>query len=246
MNNYKTLTLVKKNSMTEVRNTTHQNILYVSNFHDLMATPFHGEMNAICWKRELVGDFAEIVKKVMMSENLMEFDEETLIDLNLSEQGQLARDILLNDIQLLKVHGALPSLNVIKNYERDDAMAIVATDVYSFHVDSSPIPTDTFLCTYYGAPSEILPNQQAEQKVLIASIREKLKKQFGKAEDDFDLFLTQNCYDLHYQAKPNASLVSLGIGHLWRLATAHPNSEVLPCIHRAPIEKGQHRLMMIC
>lgn len=35
----------------------------VTNFQDLISTPFNGEMNAICWTRELTGDFSEIVKK---------------------------------------------------------------------------------------------------------------------------------------------------------------------------------------
>lgn len=150
-------------------------------------------------------------------------------------------------MQLLKTHGAQPVLNLIKKYERDQEMAIIPTDVYSFHVDSSPIPTDTFLCTYYGAPSEILLNEDAEQKINIPSIRQALKKEFTGDEKDFQLFLSENCYDLHYQAKANAKPVSLGVANLWRLATAHPGSKVLPCVHRAPTEnEGQVRLMLIC
>ncbi len=233
--------------MTKENYALHQNILYVSNFHDLVATPFQGEINAICWRRDLECDFAEIVGKIALKENIMELDEETLLQLDLSDQGQLAREVILQDLHLLKAHGALPSLNLIKCYELDDAKAIVPTDVYSFHVDSSPIPTDTFLCTYYGASSEILPNEQAEQKVLIASIRDELKKQFGNSNDGFELFLNENCFDLHYKPKENASPISLGVGLLWRLSTAHPESEVLPCIHRAPKEKnGEPRLIMIC
>ena len=233
--------------MTKGKYAMHQNILYVSNFHDLVATPFHGEINAICWRRDLEFDFAEIVGKIALKENIIELDEETLLQLDLSDHGQLAREVILQDLHLLKAHGALPSLNLIKCYKLDDAKAIVPTDVYSFHVDSSPIPTDTFLCTYYGAPSEILPNEQAEQKVLIASIRDELKMQFGNSNDGFEMFLTENCFDLHYQPKENASPISLGVGQLWRLSTAHPESEVLPCIHRAPKEKdGEPRLIIIC
>jgi hypothetical protein len=224
-----------------------QNILFVSSFHELVNTPFSGNINAICWKREGVGDYTEIVNKTVLNDNIIELDEAFISQLNLNEQGQLAREAILNDMQLLKAHGALPNLNIIKCYERDEAKAIIPTDVYSFHVDSSPIPTDTFLCTYYGSPSEILPNDQAIQKVLIPNIREELKKQYGKSEEGFELYLAENCYDLHYQAITNASPISLGVGNLWRLATLHPESKVLPCIHRAPEEKdGQPRLMMIC
>src|SRR6187551_2889724 len=152
--------------MTDLSPSENQ-ILCVTNLQDLVSTPFHGEINAICWTRKLTGDFSEIVKKVALNENIAVLDQEELRELQLSEQGQLAREILLNDLMLLKAHGASPILNLIKCYERDDAYPFFPTDVYSFHVDRSPVPTDTFLCTYYGEPSEILPNEQAQQKILV-------------------------------------------------------------------------------
>ena len=222
-------------------------ILCVTNFQDLISTPFHGEINAICWTRELPGDFSEIVKKIKLDENIATIEQEELRELQLSEQGQLAREILLDDLKLLKAHGASPILNVIKHYDRDEADSFFPTDVYSFHVDRSPIPTDTFLCTYYGEPSEILPNSQGKKKVLILEIREELKKQYGGADEGFESFLQENFFDLHYQAKPGSRAISLGIGHLWRIAVEHPESLVSPCIHRAPMEKpGQARLLLIC
>lgn len=224
-----------------------QTIHTVSNFEALVATTFQGDRNAICWTRELPGDFAEIVNKVALNGNITELTEADLLDMQLSEQGQLARQILLNDLQLLKAHGALPCLNIIKYYERDEDNPFFPTDVYSFHVDRSPVPTDTFLCTYYGEPSELLLNAEAEQKVLVPEIREELKKQYGGTEEGFALFLSEHFLDLHYRAKPNANPISLGIGHLWRLAVDYPESTVLPCIHRAPEEKaGQPRLLLIC
>jgi hypothetical protein len=150
-------------------------------------------------------------------------------------------------LKLLKAHGASPILNVIRCYERDDSYPFFPTDVYSFHVDRSPVPTDTFLCTYFGEPSEILPNSQAEQKVLIPEIRDELKKIYGGPDDAFESFLCEHFFDLHYRAKPAAHPISLGVGHMWRLAVDHPESMILPCIHRAPKEKtGQSRLLMIC
>jgi hypothetical protein len=222
-------------------------IHYASTFQDLISTPFHGEMNAICWTRELQGDFAEIVNKVKLNENIAVLEPEHLLALDLSEQGQLARQILLDDLKLLTAHGASPTLNLIRYYDRDDAYPFFPTDVYSWHVDRSPIPTATFLCTYHGEASEILPNAQAEQKVLVPAIRDKLKKLYDGPDEGFESFLTENFFDLHYQAKPTAQPINLGLGHLWRLAVDHPDSSALPCVHRAPTEKaGQTRLLMIC
>ena len=219
----------------------------VATFQDLVSTSFQGERNAICWSRTLLGDFSEIVNKVTLNENMSVLEEDELRALTLSKQGQLARETLLNDLRLLTEHGASPTLNLIKYYERDDAYPFFPTDVYSFHVDRSPIPTDTFLCTYHGESSIIVPNDQAEQKVLIPEIRAQLKKLYGGTDEGFEDFLTDHFFDLHYQARPTARPVSLGLGHLWRLAVDHPKSNALPCVHRAPEEKnGQTRLLLIC
>jgi len=230
-------------NLSDIDNQIHN----VLNFEDLVSTPFHGKINAMCWTRNLIGDFSEIVKKIALNENMAELNMEELRELQLSEQGKLARKILLNDMSSLKAHGASPTLNIIKNYDRDDAFPFFPTDVYSFHVDRSPIPTDTFLCTYHGASSDILPNSQATQKVRIPEIRAELKKLYGEGDKGFESFLTEYFFDLHYQAKPNAQPINLGVGNLWKLAIDHPKSKVLPCLHRAPKEKdGQNRLMIIC
>ncbi|MFT4662941.1 MAG: hypothetical protein ACI8XB_003234 [Patiriisocius sp.] len=226
---------------------TENQVHRVTNFKELVSTPFHEEINAICWTRKLVGDFSEIVKKIELNGNIATLEQEELRELQLTEQGQLAREILLNDMKVLKAHGGSPILNLIKCYERDDTFPFIPTDVYSFHVDRSPIPVDTFLCTYHGESSEILPNSQAKQKVLVPEIRDKLKKLYHGADEGFESFLSEHFFDLHYQAKPGARPISLGLGHLWRLAVDHPQSQVPPCLHRAPKEKnGQNRLLLIC
>ncbi len=221
--------------------------LHVNNFQALVTTPFKGAINAIGWERELVGDFAEIVSKIARDGNITVVNQKQLLALQLTEQGQLAREVILNDWQLLEAHGASPVLNVIEYYDRDEDFPFFPTDVYSFHVDRSPVPTDTFLCTYYGAPSEIIPNAQCVQKVQVSEIRAELRKLHDGPEADFDAFLTEYFFDLHYQPLPNAQPISLGIGNLWRLAVDHPESPVLPCVHRAPKEMpDQPRLLMIC
>ncbi|MCD0457293.1 DUF1826 domain-containing protein [Chryseobacterium sp. LC2016-27] len=219
----------------------------VSSFSELINTKFKGKVNAICWSRDLKGDFKEIVSQLQLKENITEISVEDLLALQLSEKGILARDIILNDLQLLTDIGASPVLNLLKNYERDDEFDFISTDVYSFHVDRSPIGTDTFLCTYYGASSDIISNDQVEQKILIPEVREKLRELHDGPEAEFETFLKEYFFDLHYQARSNAKPVNLGVGNLWRLAVDHPSQEVLPCVHRAPVENdGEYRLLLIC
>ena len=222
-------------------------INHVTSFQELISSPFKGEVNAICWNRELIGDFSEIIQKATLNGNITELGPEELHELQLSEQGQLAREIILNDLKVLKAHGASPVLNVIKYYDRDDSYPFFPTDVYSFHVDRSPVPTDTYLCTYHGNSSELLPNSQAKQKILIPEIRKELKKLHDGSYQDFESFLKEYFFDLHYQAEPKAQPITLGLGHLWKLAVDHPESQVPPCLHRAPMEqKGESRLLLIC
>lgn len=219
----------------------------VSTFSELVNTNFQGEMNAICWKRNLDGDFKEIVSQLHLKENITEVYIENLLALQLSEKGNIAREIILNDLQLLTDFGASPSLNLLKNYERDEEFDFISTDVYSFHVDRSPIGTNTFLCTYHGAASDIISNNEVEQKILIPEIREKLKKLHNGPEAEFETFLKEYYFDLHYQPKPNAKPINLGLGHLWKLAVDHPEQQILPCVHRAPVEnEGECRLLLIC
>ena len=222
-------------------------IRVVSTFSELVNSNFQGDMNAICWYRNLVGDFKEIMAKLELKENITGVSVEDLLALKLSEKGNLAREIILKDMQILTDFGASPSLNLLKSYERDEELDFISTDVYSYHIDRSPIETDTFLCTYYGPATDILPHDQIEQKILITEIRAKLKKLHDGPESEFETFLEDNFFDLHYQPKPKTKPVNLGSGHLWRLAVDHPMQQALPCVHRAPAEKdGEYRLLLIC
>lgn len=226
---------------------SHTQIKQVNSFEALVSEPFKGEVNAMCWNRPLYGDFEEIVNKIPFTGTILELSESMLLNLSLSDAGKLARSIILNDFSMLMSIGASPTLNLIQCYERDNDNPFFATDVYSFHVDSSPIPTDTFLCTYAGAPSELLPNDQALQKILMPEIHNELKTLYEGPEEGYASYVIENCYHLHYQPKPNATIINLGLGNLWRLAVDYPGSVVKPCVHRAPIEgKGQVRLLLIC
>jgi hypothetical protein len=219
----------------------------VSTFSELVNTDFKGEMNALCWYRNLEGDFAAIVAQLQIKENMTEVYPKDLLALQLSEKGNMARETILNDLRLLADFGASPTLNLLKCYERDDEFDFMSTDVYSYHVDRSPIATDTFLCTYHGVASDVISNKQAVQKILIPEIRKKLKDLHNGPSEEFENFLKENYFDLHYQAQPHTAPINLGLGHLWRLAVDHPKQQVLPCIHRAPIEnEGEYRLLLIC
>lgn len=222
-------------------------IQQVTSFEELVSFPYLGSKNAVCWRRELIGDFSEIVRKFDSGDNITEIFEEDLKQIELSDQGSSVREIILNDFKLLSEYGASPSLNVIQFYEEDETNSFFPTDVYSFHVDRSPIPSDTFLCTYIGESSDILPNEQAIQKVLIPEIANELKNRFQLKDSEFEEFIQEHFFDLHYQPLPNAKPINLGNGHIWKLAVDHPQLTVQPCIHRAPREKnGQKRLLMIC
>src|ERR1700749_4240973 len=91
----------------------------VSAFAELVGATFQGDKNAVCWYRNLVGDFSEIVSKLQLKEDLTEIAMEDLSALQLSEQGIAAREIILNDFRLLSDSGASPSLNLLKSYQRD-------------------------------------------------------------------------------------------------------------------------------
>jgi hypothetical protein len=218
----------------------------VSSFSALVSTEFYADVNAICWKRALLGNYQEIVEKIELEDQITEISPEDLMALELSAAGEVARLQILNDIHVLTEYGASPVLNLIKNYSRDDEFDFISTDVYSYHVDRSPIATDTFLCTYYGAASDILPNAQAIQKILIPEIRTQLKALHDGTDADFENFLQEYYFDLHYAAQSYAQPQNLGQGHLWKLAVDHPEQKVLPCVHRAPYEAGQYRLLLIC
>ncbi len=228
-------------------NSNQQQVLVVSSFDELVNTAFSGKNNAINWQRNLEGDFEEIVNQLILKDDITIVSIDDLNDLSLSEDGIVARNILIDDLQHLTDFGASPTLNLLKCYERDTELDFISTDVYSFHVDRSPIPTATFLCTYFGAASDIVANENVQQKILVPEIREKLFELYDGSVDGFDDFLKEYFFDLHYQLNPDAKPYNLGKGNLWKLAVDHPEQQVLPCVHRAPKENiGEYRLLLIC
>lgn len=221
----------------------------VSSFHELINTPFADGVNALCWERKLPGDFSEVVQRLGASEEATPIVEARLVSLSVSAAGRAAIEVVLEDQRLLRKLGAAPVLNCFMGYPRDEEPDVEPTDVYSFHADSAPVEADTFLCTYHGAASEGLRNEEARRRVDNPVTRAELLKLYGGADDaDFCDFLKENCYDLHYAAATDARPFSFGVGNLWRIATDWPGCPVPPCIHRAPAIASGHspRLLLIC
>jgi hypothetical protein len=175
------------------------------------------------------------VRALQPSEDIVSLDEAQLAALPVGPAGRVAIAELLSDQQLLRDAGHSPVLECVRRYQRDDVEEVVATDVYSFHIDRATEATDTFLCSYTGPASEGLRNDEAVRRVDVPAVRAQLLAQFGGEEgDEFTAWLEQCCYDLHFQPRLNAQPFSFGVGNLWRIAVAHPGSLVPACIHRAP------------
>jgi hypothetical protein len=220
----------------------------VNNFQELLTTRFAGDVNALCWERRLEGDFGEVVERFGPGEGIIAVDEARLLALPVSAAGRVAVASLLADLQLLRGSNLDPALNCIHGYPRDETREPIATDVFSFHVDSATVETDTWLCTYHGACSEGLRNEEARRRVDVPAIREELLRRHGGEDDEaFRAYLREQCYDLHYEPLPKAQPFSFGLGNLWRIAVEWPGSPVPPCIHRAPeTSPGQPpRLLLI-
>lgn len=218
----------------------------VHSFEELIDTPFADGINALCWPRTLMGDFGAVVEQLGPGEEIVMIEEERLRALSLSTAGRAAVAGLCEDLRLLREQGRDPVLNVIHGYPREEEPGPVSTDVFSYHADRAPVEADTWLCTYFGLPSQGLPNEQARRKVEIPEIRVELRKFLGAEADDAEFCetLRENCYDLHYAPLPGAHPYSFGIGQLWRIAVEWPGSAVPPCIHRAP--DAAPRLLLIC
>jgi len=207
----------------------------VGSFEELVMTPMRDGINALCWQRALPGDFGEIVEKLGVGKGITSIDEERLRALELSDAGQVAREVLLQDQERLRAHELLPSLDCVNGYENEIESDLLRTDVQSWHVDSATVEADTYLCTYFGAASEGLRNEETVRRVDVPEFRAELLRLYGGEDDEgFREFLNENYLDLHYRPLPPARPFSFGLGHLWRIATEYPGSPVPPCVHRAP------------
>ena len=223
-------------------------IQVVRGFQELVATPFADGVNALCWPRTLPGDFGEVVQLLGAGEGIAALDEARLRSLPASPAGRVALDFLREDQRQLRARGLSPELNCIHGYPRDEEPGAVRTDVYSFHADSAPVEAETWLCTYHGAASEGLRNDEAQRRVDLPETRAALLHGFGGEEgENFREYLSEHCYDLHYAPVAKAQPFSFGLGNLWRIAVDWLGSLVPPCIHRAPATRPGEppRLLLI-
>lgn len=220
----------------------------VGDFEELVSTPFENGVNALCWSRELNGDFGEVGRLLEVDVGITTIDEDVLSDLEVSDEGRLAIELILSDLESLRNHDLDPVLDCVNGYLPPDEPGLIPTDVCSFHVDSATVEADTYLCTYFGAPSEGLRNDQAVRRVDIPETRAMLLKEYGGRDDaGFVEFLNDHFYDLHYLPTPGAVPFSFGVGNIWRVATLYPDSPVPPCVHRAPapVAGNPPRLLLI-
>lgn len=219
----------------------------VDSFEHLLTRRFVDGTNAVCWPRALPGDFGEVARLLAPPEGIVVVTAEVLAALPLSAAGRVAADVMCADLVQLEQQGREPLLNCIAGYPRDDGGGAVITDVMSFHVDRANVEVDTFLCTYVGAPSDGLDNDDAVQQLLDPDVRAAVVAEWRACGDDvdFDSFVAEHSYDLHYRVVDGAQPWSFGVGALWKIAVQWPGSRVPPCIHRAP-DTVDPRLLLIC
>jgi hypothetical protein len=218
----------------------------VQSFDELVAGAFEG-VNAYCWPRLLHGDFAGLARLLAPSTGMVEVNERMMRRV---AHGALAMavDVIVDDLRRLTALGRDPTLNCIVNYPRDTRGLAIATDVFSFHADRSPVETDTWLCTYAGAATEGLDPSDAWRLVDDRDTRQRMLQAYGGKDDDgFRAYLREGSFDLHHAPKAHAAAFSFGVGALWRIAVDWPGARVRPCLHRAPPDvAGEPRLLLIC
>ncbi|MDQ8201391.1 hypothetical protein [Pelagicoccus sp. SDUM812003] len=225
-----------------------RHVKYVDSFQELLDVRFSDGVNALCWRRNLPGDFDAVARKLRHHKTITPLETSTLLGLELDAAGTTARAQMIADQTLLRDAGLQPSLEIVPGYDPQLESQPVSTDVCSWHADSATGEADTYLCSYNQACSEGLPNEQARRKVDNPEIRARLLALYQGADDPlFEAWLNDQCFDLHYESASDARPYRFGFGNLWRIATLYPQSPVPPCIHRAPsrVASSIPRLLLI-
>ncbi len=218
----------------------------VDTVDELLTRRFDNDKNALCLPRTAAADILVgcdelarlLADEIDDDEGAVDIDVDRLSSLPLSTSGQQAATFVRADLEALARHGRQPTLSCIRRYATDTRGLPIATDVLSFHVDGAPVEFDTFLCTYAGAPSELIDNDDADRLIDDPAIGDALRAAFVSrgelGDDDFDRWVVDGSFDLHYRPRHGARVFSCGRVWLWKLAVKWPGASVLPCIHRAP------------
>jgi hypothetical protein len=223
----------------------------VRDLDELLSHRFVGDENAVCLPRvepaDVVDGLDELARllaaDVGEDDGAVDVDVQRLSALPLSTSGRRAARLVRTDFEALAARGKEPTLSCIRCYPSDTRGLPIATDVLSFHVDHAPVDVDTFLCTYAGAPSEIIDNDDADRLVDDPVVRRALRAALvamcgvddvEEQDDAFDRWIVEGSFDLHYRPRRGARVFPCGRLWLWKLAVRWPGTRVLPCIHRAP------------
>ena len=91
-------------------------IRVVNCFDELVSTRFVGDINALCWPRQLAGDFQAIIDQLQADDGITSIEDDDLRALTLSPSGSVARNVLLADQALLRGRGIAPTLDCINGY----------------------------------------------------------------------------------------------------------------------------------
>jgi hypothetical protein len=213
---------------------------------DALLQPFADDVNAWCFARTLDADFEGLARalapRAEEADGLLVVDEAVLR--SVPGVDERAVHVLLDDVRRLSALGREPQLNVLTRYPSDTRGLPISVDVHSFHADRAPVEADTFLCTYAGACTEGLDNDDAARLIDDAAVSEALRALHGR-EEGFAEFLVEGCFDLHFRMKPGATPYSFGAGNVWRISVEWPGAAVRPCIHRAPAQDARPRLLLI-
>jgi hypothetical protein len=223
-------------------------VRYVDSLEELVSTPMHDGVNALCLRRSLEGDFGEVIRHLSVERGITTLDRDQLLALPVSAAGKVAIEFMLRDQEQLQAYGFSPEIDCVNGYIGHDEQGLMRTDVCSFHVDRATDVADTYLCTYAGASSIGVCHEDVIPRAQDPIVRAALLADYGGEDDESFLdYLTENFYDLHYDALPGARTFRFGVGHLWRIAIDYPGNPVPPCIHRAPdpIEGDPPRLILI-
>jgi hypothetical protein len=223
-------------------------VRYVHSFEELISTPMCDEFNALCLRRSIEGDFSEVIRHLNAERGITTLERARLLSLPVSAAGKVAIDFMLRDQEQLQSYGLDPEIDCVNGYIGHDQQSLMRTDVCSFHADRATDAADTYLCTYSGASSLGVCHHDVIPRAQIPALRKILLADFGGEDDEnFLEYLTENFYDLHYEALPGARTFCFGVGHLWRIAIDYPGNPVPPCIHRAPdpIAGDPPRLILI-